>query len=242
MFDPNPVSHRCRNPRCKSWLKEPAENPRDAFCCAGCEVGFYRTHCRVCEKELGEAKRNSRRELCGRRQCRNQFRSFRAQLFSCWYPSVIRASKREKSSTKSTPKTTIRSYRPSALGSLWLIKKTREVLRENFKVNAEFWRDARRNPKRYARPEPLGNVGGCFEDPGWDAITSPDGVVCYRARSGAASAAPTESSPSDWSAPPASGWVPIGGHPAWLLEESEPIPEFLRREPNNPVWQKVTSS
>jgi len=33
--------------------------------------------------------------------------------------------------------------------------------------------------------------------------------------------------------------VPIGSHPAWLLEESEPIPEFLRREPNNPVWQKV---
>jgi hypothetical protein len=54
MFDPNPVRHRCRNPRCKVQLKQPVANPRDAFCCASCEGGFYRTHCRVCEKELGD--------------------------------------------------------------------------------------------------------------------------------------------------------------------------------------------
>ena len=111
MFDPNPVHHRCRNPRCKTWLKEPVDNRRDAFCCARCEVGFYRTHCRVCESELGETKRSSRRELCGRRRCQNQFRSFRAQFFSVWYPNAIRASKPEKSSTKSTLKTGIKSDR-----------------------------------------------------------------------------------------------------------------------------------
>jgi hypothetical protein len=93
MFDPNPVRNRCRNPRCKTWLKEPVANPRNAFCCASCEAGFYRTHCRVCEKMLDEAKRNSRREFCGRRQCRNQFRSFRGQFSSVWYPSAIGASK-----------------------------------------------------------------------------------------------------------------------------------------------------
>jgi hypothetical protein len=135
MFDPNPVSHRCRNPRCKSWLKEPVVSPRDAFCCASCEAGFYRMHCRVCEKELGDAKRNSRRELCGRRQCRNRFRSSRAHFLSCWYPSAIGASKPEKSSTKSTSKTTIKSDRGFAIGGDY----DREVLRENFKANARFW-------------------------------------------------------------------------------------------------------
>jgi hypothetical protein len=111
MFDSNPDRHRCRNPRCKVWLKEPVASLRDAFCCTSCEAGFYRTHCRVCERELGNAKRNSRRELCGRRQCRNQFRSFRHQFFSVWYPSASGASKPEKSSTKSTPKTGIKSDR-----------------------------------------------------------------------------------------------------------------------------------
>jgi hypothetical protein len=115
MFDSNSSRHRCRNPRCKAQLREPVANPRDAFCCASCEAGYYRTHCRVCEKEFGDVKRNSRRELCGRRQCRNQFRSFRTLFFSVWYPNAIRASKPEKSSTRLTLKTGIKSDR------LWIV-------------------------------------------------------------------------------------------------------------------------
>jgi hypothetical protein len=156
MFDPNPLFHRCRNPRCKSWLKKSAENLRDAFCCASCEVGFYRTHCRVCEKQLGEAKQNSRRELCGRRQCRNQFRSFRSLFFSVWYPSAIGASKPEKSSTKSTSKTGIRSDRGFAIGADY----DREVLRENFRVNAAFW-----NAAALIQPHELPVVRGGYKFP-----------------------------------------------------------------------------
>jgi hypothetical protein len=103
-----------------------------------CEAGFYRTHCRVCEGELGETKRNSRRELCGRRQCRNQFRSFRDQFSSVWYPSAIGASKPEKSLTKSTLKTGIKSDRGFAIGADY----NREVLRANFRANAKFWNAA----------------------------------------------------------------------------------------------------
>ena len=112
MFDSNSSRHRCRNARCKVQLKEPVANPRDAFCCTSCEAGFYRTHCRVCEKELGDAKRNSRRELCGKRKCTNEFRSDRkrAQLVSRYYP-LATTSKPEKSSTKSTLKTGIKSDR-----------------------------------------------------------------------------------------------------------------------------------
>lgn len=135
MFDPNPVRHRCRNPRCKAWLGEPVEHTRDAFCCASCEVGFYRTHCRAREKWFGETKRSSRRELCGRRQCRNQFRSFRGQFFSVWYPSATGASKPEKSSTQSTAKTGTKSDLGFTVGADY----DRKVLRENFRKNAEFW-------------------------------------------------------------------------------------------------------
>ena len=139
MFDPNPVRQRCRNPRCKARLKEPAENPRDAFCCAGCEAGFYRTHCRVCEKELGDAKRNSRRELCGKRKCTNEFRSDRkrAQLFSRYYP-LAATSKPGKSSTKSTLITGTKADLGFAIGADY----DREVLRANFRANAAFWNDA----------------------------------------------------------------------------------------------------
>jgi hypothetical protein len=139
MFDSNSVHHRCRNPRCKTWFKEPVENPRDAFCCASCEVGFYRTHCRVCESDLGEMKLSSRRELCGKRKCINEFRGDRkrAQLVSRYYPLAV-TSKQEKSSTKSTPKTGIKSDRGFATGAAY----DREVLRNNFRANAKFWNAA----------------------------------------------------------------------------------------------------
>jgi len=136
MFDSNSIHHRCRNPRCKTWLKEPVENPRDAFCCASCEVGFYRTHCRVCEKALGAAKRTSRRELCGKRKCINEFRGDRkrAQLVSRYYPLAV-TSKPEKSSTKSTLKTGIKSDLGFTIGADY----DREVLRDNLRTNAKLW-------------------------------------------------------------------------------------------------------
>jgi hypothetical protein len=135
VLEPNQIHHRCRNLRCKSWLKAPAESARDAFCCPGCEVGFYREHCRVCEKALGDMRRNSRRELCGRRQCRNQYRASRARFFSARYPSAIAASKPGKSSTRSTLKTGIKSDRGFAIGADY----DREVLRSNLRTNAKFW-------------------------------------------------------------------------------------------------------
>jgi len=159
MFDLNPVHHRCRNPRCKAWLKEPAGNSRDAFCCASCEIGFYRTHCRVCEKEFGEAKQNSRRELCGRRRCRNQFRSFRSLFFSVWYPSAAGASKPGKNVTKSTSKTGIR---PDRLGFAIGADYDREVLQKNFRANAKFWAAA----ALIGPTDPPVNILGGYKFPG----------------------------------------------------------------------------
>jgi len=159
MFDANPSRQRCRNPRCKAWLKEPAENPRNAFCCASCEAGFYRTHCRVCEKELGDKKRSSRRELCGKRKCTNDFRSDRkrAQLVSQYYPLAV-TSKPEKSSTKSTALRGIKSDLGFAIGHDY----DREVLRENFRTNAKFW-----NAAALIGPnDPPVNILGGYKFPG----------------------------------------------------------------------------
>ena len=65
--------HYCRNPKCRMKLKQPVANPVNAFCCRGCEGSFYRSRCVVCEKPL-ERKTESQL-LCGRRQCRNAYRS-----------------------------------------------------------------------------------------------------------------------------------------------------------------------
>jgi hypothetical protein len=65
--------HRCRNPRCRSKLPAPADNPHRAFCTRGCYESFYRSRCRVCEADLrkrdettGKAKIGD----AGRRYCR----------------------------------------------------------------------------------------------------------------------------------------------------------------------------
>jgi hypothetical protein len=47
-----PLRHRCRNPRCRVKLPAPVENEHHAFCCRGCYEGFYRSRCRVCERDL----------------------------------------------------------------------------------------------------------------------------------------------------------------------------------------------
>jgi hypothetical protein len=146
MFDPNKVCHRCRNPRCKAWLKVPAENSRAAFCCAGCEVGFYRVHCRVCERPI--AGKNSRRELCGRACCETEFRRHRGRFFGARYPDGRKTAKPEKSIARSAPKTGIKSDRawhqfagpdlsPSVLHCATI--NSEEVLRQSAINNLKFW-------------------------------------------------------------------------------------------------------
>lgn len=64
------LRHYCRNPRCRSKLKQPVENPHKAFCCRGCHGQFYRNRCVVCEKELPPGR--SDRRFCRKRSCRNE--------------------------------------------------------------------------------------------------------------------------------------------------------------------------
>jgi hypothetical protein len=66
------LRHHCRNPKCQSKLKAPVTNPRNAFCARGCNTGFYRSRCRVCEQSF--ERRNERQHICSRRKCRAAFK------------------------------------------------------------------------------------------------------------------------------------------------------------------------
>jgi predicted nucleic acid-binding Zn ribbon protein len=92
----DPQYLHCRNPRCRSELPAPAHNLRNAFCCRGCESGFYRTHCRVCERPLPREKTTGRpRELCSD-HCRNEFRRHQERFLSRFYSGPNTAPKRPK--------------------------------------------------------------------------------------------------------------------------------------------------
>ena len=65
----------CRNPLCRSKLKEPVENPRSAFCSRGCYSSFYRHRCMACEQAM--ERRSENQLLCGRRKCRTEMDALR---------------------------------------------------------------------------------------------------------------------------------------------------------------------
>jgi hypothetical protein len=72
------LRHYCRHPRCRSKLKEPVENPREAFCARGCHTSFYRKRCMACEQPM-ERKREGQ-QLCGRQKCESQLKTLKAYL------------------------------------------------------------------------------------------------------------------------------------------------------------------
>jgi len=74
--------YRCRNPRCRGKLKEPADNPRNAFCCRGCHASYYRSRCLVCERSYERAREDQ--HTCGRRKCKSALRYHKAQFFGKW--------------------------------------------------------------------------------------------------------------------------------------------------------------
>ncbi len=76
---------RCRNPRCGAKLKRPADNPREAFCCAGCFEYYFRGHCLVCERPF--KRKTERRRVCSRSKCRHEFQRHRARFLGARYPT-----------------------------------------------------------------------------------------------------------------------------------------------------------
>jgi hypothetical protein len=80
------LRHYCRNPKCRSKLKEPAQNLREAFCARGCHSSFYLKRCGVCEVALEQKYRKLKRGdltkfvkvqsglTCGSSECKRRWR------------------------------------------------------------------------------------------------------------------------------------------------------------------------
>jgi hypothetical protein len=64
---------RCCNPKCRSKLPTPTDNPRKAFCTKGCYESFYLKRCVVCENEKPVGS-TARRKLCRRPKCGSSYR------------------------------------------------------------------------------------------------------------------------------------------------------------------------
>ena len=62
----------CRNPKCRSKLKIPISNPREAFCTRSCWQQFHRHRCLVCEREMPRNAEHQR--TCYRAQCKTAWR------------------------------------------------------------------------------------------------------------------------------------------------------------------------
>ena len=72
-FQDREFRHFCRNTKCRSKLKTPVSNKREAFCARGCHTAFYRKRCLVCE---GPIERNrDDQKICGKAMCRRAWRA-----------------------------------------------------------------------------------------------------------------------------------------------------------------------
>jgi len=70
------LRHYCRNPKCRTKLKQPVENPHKAFCCRGCHESFHLKRCVVCEADK-PPRSTARRKLCRRPKCEARYRQNR---------------------------------------------------------------------------------------------------------------------------------------------------------------------
>jgi hypothetical protein len=63
----------CRHRKCRTKLKRPISNPREAFCSRGCHTSFYLRRCLVCEEPI--QRRNKTQKVCRKSRCRNAWRA-----------------------------------------------------------------------------------------------------------------------------------------------------------------------
>lgn len=227
------VRHRCRNPRCGCKLKEPTDNPRNAFCCRGCWEQYHHHRCVVCEQKLERKAGNQR--MCGRRKCRAEIRQFPA-VYAPFeghkLPPIGKRKADARNPIKSGLKTGSKGDRPRRLvagppssptsfrlATLPLDPELAARLARHHADYVEYRRKAKRRAQLKAiikrHHSPVDVLGG-YRFPGAPAIDL------------SSIEAPT----TQWAI--ASRWVPTGAG-----EDVPDIPEFLRRE--RPVATKLAA-
>jgi hypothetical protein len=103
------MRHRCRNPRCGRKLKEPTDNPREAFCCKGCFTSYYRNRCIVDERPYNRVREDQ--HTCGSRKCKGELRRHPLRYFGRWLPVPHEALSALRNPIKSGLKTGIKGWR-----------------------------------------------------------------------------------------------------------------------------------
>jgi hypothetical protein len=68
-FSARQLRHYCLNPRCRSKLNNPVDNPHRAFCCRGCHSSHFLKRCLVCENP----KPGPDCKFCRRPRCRSRY-------------------------------------------------------------------------------------------------------------------------------------------------------------------------
>ena len=164
--DPPQVRLRCRTPQCAGLLAVPADNPRDAFCCRGCEKRYYDRRCRVCENLF--TRKTSRRQVCTRTKCRYAFKTHSERFFGSRYPSSPNAHTGAESAHSTGLKTGTKS------GQGWRIvagpTDIHPINLRSFPADIAAARTGRPGPVLITRTTPPVNVIGGYRFPGAPAI------------------------------------------------------------------------
>ena len=175
----------CRNTKCRSKLKAPVSNKREAFCARGCHTAFYRKRCLVCE---GPIERNrDDQKICGKANCRSAWRA-RTGFGRYIAPSAAKLPSKKpiNKGSKGAPK-------PDPGSLSWLIVAGPP---EGISANAlhcatvsdgpncqwkggELKRVEAKRAALKAADEAAIQANGYFADPGWHEVVSPDGVRCF---------------------------------------------------------------
>jgi hypothetical protein len=136
--------HFCRNPKCRSKLRAPVSNRREAFCARGCHTSFYLRRCLVCEGPL--QRRNKTQRVCRKRRCRSAWRA-RASL-GRYSPSIAVSSASETldSIDSKRPLKPDRAWRQIAGPKLsasqlhCALVSAKEAIAEAHQKNRPYWR------------------------------------------------------------------------------------------------------
>jgi hypothetical protein len=153
----------CRNPKCRSKLKTPVSNPREAFCARGCHTSFYLRRCLVCEGPL--QRRNKTQKVCRKARCRSVWRA-RAGFGRSPSTGVSLASKTLDFIDSKRPLEPDRAWRQIAgrkLSPSQLhcgLVGANEAVAEARRINRSYWR--KHNAEALIQPHhaPVNIVGG----------------------------------------------------------------------------------
>jgi hypothetical protein len=134
----------CRHRICRTKLKKPVSNRREAFCSRGCHTSFYLKRCLVCEGPL--QRRNKTQRVCRKARCRNAWRA--KASFGRYSPcnAVSLASKTRNSiGSKRAPKPDL-AWRQIAGPKLTrsqlhcALVAAEEAVAEDYQKNSPHWR------------------------------------------------------------------------------------------------------